>query len=150
MIFAFTSTACPLVFVVINLLPKRACFGSTGLAVIGSGFSLLCMVGLEDDFTPSWGTSIFAVQIMAFKTQVRKSSLSQDLWWWAPVTPNPRCPFGLSDAHPTCCFSFLSRTDFLTCGLLLCGPSPRFRVSAGGRALRMGVTPSILSRNFMW
>ena len=52
-------------------------------------------------------------------------------------------------AQAMCCASPLP-TASRTAGFPLCGPSGRLSVSLGGRSLRMGVTPSLFSRNRMW
>ena len=79
-IFALIRTAWPGVSVVTTGLVNNAFWGLPDFAEASFFFSLFLLVGLGSDLTPSLGTSILAVQIMAFKTQVRKSSLSQDLW----------------------------------------------------------------------
>src|SRR4051812_31637884 len=68
-------------------LSSRFCFNSSSVTV---------------DSTPLGGASILAIQRMAFRTVLRKSSLAQFLWKCPPVKPKPRPPSGRSIAHITC------------------------------------------------
>ena len=64
--------------------------------------------------------------------------------------PKPRPPPSRSAAQAMCCGSLRSSTAARTFGLPLCAPSGRLSDDAGGKAVRMGVTPFIPSRNRMW
>ena len=117
-------------------------FAGCGLSRLRCSASI---VGVFEE-TPPGGISSFATQAMPLSTTVRKLSLAQLQCEWQPVKPNPRPPSGRTRAQATCsALPFCDRTV----GFPLCGPSGRSRVLSGGTAVRMGVTPSMLSINRM-